>query len=156
MNADLLSVLLAAILSITSQVQENSMNTLLAIAPFFKHGTWVFTDERRNLVEEPFVAGVPEIITEIVADIPNAKAGFRLTFSAGPFPGHELVAIFAVVCSHAPGSGSARAYNFSGASEKNLNKAGQRFHQSLCACSECTSARRELGGTSGGKWGQAT
>jgi hypothetical protein len=53
---------------------------------------WVFTDERRNLLEEPFVAGVPEIITEIVADIPNAKEGFRLTFSAGPFPGHELVA----------------------------------------------------------------
>jgi hypothetical protein len=63
------------------------MNTLLAIAPFFKHGTWVFTDERRNLVEEPFVAGVPEIITEIVADIPNAKAGFRLTFSAGAVSG---------------------------------------------------------------------
>ena len=55
--------------------------------------TWVFNDERRNLVEEPFVAGVPEIITEIVADIPNAKAGFRLTFSAGPFPGHKPVAI---------------------------------------------------------------
>jgi hypothetical protein len=91
MNADLLSVLVAATLSITSPAQENSMNALFVIAPYFKHGTWVFTDERRNLVEEPFVAGVPEIITEIVADIPNAKAGFRLTFSAGPFPGHKLV-----------------------------------------------------------------
>jgi hypothetical protein len=92
MNADPLSVLLAAILSLNFQAQENSMNALFVIAPYFKHGTWVFTDERRNLVEEPFVAGVPEIITELVADIPNAKAGFRLTFSAGPFPGHQLVA----------------------------------------------------------------
>jgi hypothetical protein len=91
MNANLLSVLVAATLSITFQAQENSMNALFVIAPYFKHGTWVFTDERRNLVEEPFVAGVPEIITEIAADIPNAKAGFRLTFSAGPFPGHEVV-----------------------------------------------------------------
>jgi hypothetical protein len=86
-----LSVLLAAILTVSSQAQQNSMNALFIIAPYFKHGTWVFTDEHRNLVEEPFVAGVPEIITEMVADIPNAKAGFRLTFSAAPFPGCELV-----------------------------------------------------------------
>jgi hypothetical protein len=91
MNADLLSVVLAAIVSLTFQAHENSMNALFVIAPYFKHGTWVFTDERRNLIEEPFVAGVPEIISEMVADIPNAKAGFRLTFSAAPFPGHELV-----------------------------------------------------------------
>ena len=93
MNADLLSVLPAAILTISSQAQENSMNALFVIAPYFKHGTWVFTDEHRHLLEEPFVAGVTEIITEMVADIPNAKAGFRLTFSAAPFPGHELVVI---------------------------------------------------------------
>ena len=37
------------------------------------------------------MAGVPEIITLLVADIPNAQSGFRLTFSAAPFPGHKLV-----------------------------------------------------------------
>ena len=56
------------------------------IAPYSKHGTWLFNDERRNLVEEPLVAAAPETIAEIVADIPNAKAGFRLTFLQGPFP----------------------------------------------------------------------
>jgi hypothetical protein len=56
------------------------------IAPYSKHGTWLFNDERRNLVEEPLVAAAPETIAKIVADIPNAKAGFRLTFLQGPFP----------------------------------------------------------------------
>jgi hypothetical protein len=56
------------------------------IAPYSKHGTWLFNDERRNLIEEPLVAAAPETIAEIVADIPNAKAGFRLTFLQGPFP----------------------------------------------------------------------
>ena len=32
-----------------------------------------------------------EIITLLVADIPKAQSGFRLTFSAAPFPGHKLV-----------------------------------------------------------------
>ena len=31
------------------------------------------------------------MIDRLVADIPDAKKGFRLTFSADPFPGHELV-----------------------------------------------------------------
>jgi hypothetical protein len=34
-----------------------------------------------------FVAGVPEIIDNLVAGIPNAVSGFRLLFSANPFPG---------------------------------------------------------------------
>jgi hypothetical protein len=91
MNAGLLSMLIAVVLSITPHAEETLMNNLFVIGPFSKHGTWVFNDERRNLVEEPFVAGVPEISTELVADIPNARAGFRLTFSATPFPGYELV-----------------------------------------------------------------
>ena len=71
--------------------KQGAMNSIFVISPYFKHGTWVFDDPRRNLVEEPFVAGVPEIITLLVADIPNAQSGFRLTFSAAPFPGHKLV-----------------------------------------------------------------
>ena len=52
-------------------------------------GTWVFDDSRFGLVREPFVGGVPEMIDHLVADIPNAKNGFRLTFSAQPFPDYE-------------------------------------------------------------------
>jgi hypothetical protein len=35
-----------------------------------------------GLVQESFVGGVPEMIDELVADIPNARNGFRLLFSA--------------------------------------------------------------------------
>jgi hypothetical protein len=86
----ILSLFVLLILGYAEDKQE-AMNSIFVISPYFKHGTWVFDDPRRNLVEEPFVAGVPEIITLLVADIPNAQSGFRLTFSAAPFPGHKLV-----------------------------------------------------------------
>ncbi|HEV8604750.1 MAG TPA: hypothetical protein VGQ99_05260 [Tepidisphaeraceae bacterium] len=62
-------------------------NSLMVIVPYWYEGTWVFDDERAGLVREPFVAGVPEMIDLLVADIPGAREGFRLTFSAGAFPG---------------------------------------------------------------------
>ena len=86
----ILSLFALLILGYAEDKQE-AMNSIFVISPYFKHGTWVFDDPRRNLVEEPFVAGVPEIITLLVADIPNAQSGFRLTFSAALFPGHKLV-----------------------------------------------------------------
>ena len=61
-------------------------NSLLDIYPYKYRGTWVFDDERVGLYREPFVLGVPEIIEHAVKDIPNAKKGFKLTFSAFPFP----------------------------------------------------------------------
>ena len=61
-------------------------NAILVIAPYRYNGTWVFDDARFGLVREPFVAGVPEMIDMLVADIPDAEKGFRLTFSAKPFP----------------------------------------------------------------------
>jgi hypothetical protein len=66
-----------------------SDNSLMVIAPYRYQGTWVFDDDRVGLVREPFVGGVPEMIDVLVDDIPNADEGFRLTFSAKPFPGHE-------------------------------------------------------------------
>lgn len=63
-------------------------NELLVIAPYWYQGTWVFDDDRVGLVREPFVLGVPEMIDLLVEDIPNAREGFRLTFSARPFPGY--------------------------------------------------------------------
>ena len=62
---------------------------MLMIAPYWSGGTWVFDDPSRGLTREPFVSGVPEMIDRLVRDIPNAERGFRLLFSAGPFPGYQ-------------------------------------------------------------------
>jgi hypothetical protein len=59
------------------------------IYPYKDNGTWVFDDLQRNLVREPFVAGTDKMIDRVVADIPDAAKGFRLTFSASPFTGHR-------------------------------------------------------------------
>ncbi|MCA9073274.1 MAG: hypothetical protein KDA84_30330 [Planctomycetaceae bacterium] len=66
-------------------------NQILAIAPYWldEIETWVFDDEAVDLVQEPFVSGVPEMIDDLVADIPNARHGFRLLFSMEPFPGYQ-------------------------------------------------------------------
>lgn len=64
-------------------------NAIQVIAPYQYNGTWVFDDARVGLVREPFVGGVPEMIDVLVADIPDAADGFRLTFSAQPFAEYE-------------------------------------------------------------------
>ncbi len=64
-------------------------NAIMVIAPYWYNGTWVFDDPAVGLKREPFVAGVPEMIDILVKDIPAARDGFRLTFSAKPFPGHQ-------------------------------------------------------------------
>ena len=64
-------------------------NAILVIAPYWHHGTWVFDDPQRGLTREPFVSGVPEMIDVLVKDIPDARNGFRLLFSAAPFPGYQ-------------------------------------------------------------------
>src|SRR5258707_11112854 len=51
---------------------------------------WVFDDPRVGLDKEPFVSGADDMIDVLVADIPNADKGFRLLFSATPFPGHTV------------------------------------------------------------------
>jgi len=64
-------------------------NQIQIISPYWLHGTWVFNDDRVGLVQEPFVSGVPELIDDLVADISDARQGFRLLFSAAPFPGFQ-------------------------------------------------------------------
>ncbi len=64
-----------------------SANSILAIRPYRHAGTWVFDDVAKGLDKEPFVCGIPEIIDEVVLDISTAEEGFRLLFSAAPFPG---------------------------------------------------------------------
>lgn len=65
------------------------MNALLTIAPYRFADTWVFDDDRVGLVREPFVAGADRILDLLTANIPDAARGFRLTFSAQPFPGYQ-------------------------------------------------------------------
>jgi hypothetical protein len=68
-------------------------NSIMVIAPYRHAGTWVFDDSQVGLHKEPFVAGIPEMIDDMVKNIPDAHNGFRLLFSAQEFPGwtHKLI-----------------------------------------------------------------
>ena len=46
----ILSLFALLILGYAEDKQE-AMNSIFVISPYFKHGTWVFDDPRRNLVE---------------------------------------------------------------------------------------------------------
>ncbi len=66
-------------------------NQIMVIAPYWVDdlAAWVFDDPKVGLEQEPFVSGVPEMIDWLVRDIPNARSGFRMVFSAAPFPGYQ-------------------------------------------------------------------
>ena len=66
-------------------------NQIQVIAPYWLDAvqTWVFDDPTTGLVQEPFVSGIPEMIDDLLADIPNARKGLRLFFSTAPFPGFQ-------------------------------------------------------------------
>ena len=69
---------------------EHCMNAIGVIAPYKYEGMWVFDDPAVGLLREPFVAGIDTMIDRLVASIPGAEQGFRLLFSAAPFPGHTV------------------------------------------------------------------
>jgi hypothetical protein len=73
------------------QTGLNMSNQIMVIAPYWVDdlGAWVFDDPKVGLEQEPFVSGVPEMIDFLVKDIPNARSGFRMLFSAAPFPGYQ-------------------------------------------------------------------
>lgn len=64
-------------------------NAIQVISPYRHHGTWVFDDSTVGLAQEPFVAGIPEMIDVLVREIPDAQQGFRMLFSSGEFPGSQ-------------------------------------------------------------------
>jgi hypothetical protein len=66
------------------------MNAIGVIAPNKYEGMWVFDDPAVGLSREPFVAGIDTMIDRLVTSIPGAERGFRLLFSATPFPGHTV------------------------------------------------------------------
>jgi len=67
------------------------VNTLIAIYPYKYQGLWVFDDEKVGLLQEPFISGADTIIDRMTENIPDAANGFRLLFSATPFPGSNAV-----------------------------------------------------------------
>jgi hypothetical protein len=67
------------------------MNALNVIYPYKYQGTWVFDDERVGLVQEPFISGADLIIDRLTTHLSNSGGGFRLIFSAMPFPGATLL-----------------------------------------------------------------
>jgi len=64
------------------------MNSILVIAPYKWEGMWVFDDPRVGLQREPFVSGADVMMDKLVANLPDAEKGFRLLFSATPFPAY--------------------------------------------------------------------
>lgn len=66
------------------------MNNIGIIVPYKYEGFWVFDDPAVSLTREPFVSGIDTTIDRLVASIPNASSGFRLLFSAAPFPGFTV------------------------------------------------------------------
>ena len=48
-------------------------NAMMVILPYQHNGIWVFDDDKTGLVREPFVFGIPEMIDQITAKIPNAE-----------------------------------------------------------------------------------
>ena len=57
------------------------------------YGVWVFDDPSNNLVQEPFVNGVPQIIETVLQNneisVREAANGFNMYFSASSFPGSQ-------------------------------------------------------------------
>ena len=64
------------------------MNAMSVLFPYKHEGMWVFDDPAVGLRKEPFVFGIDEMITRLVATIPDAERGFKLLFSTAPFPGY--------------------------------------------------------------------
>ena len=63
---------------------------MMLLTPYWHKNTWVFDDEATGLKQEPFILYIPDMISDLVKDIPKAKKGFKLFFSASPFPTYQI------------------------------------------------------------------
>lgn len=85
----------AAVIALTfvkltgAENKPSAMNSLLLIHPYKLSDTWVFDDPAVGLRQEPFVSGADHIMDLLSADIPTAATGFKLVFSAHPFPEYQ-------------------------------------------------------------------
>ena len=67
---------------------------MMVIFPYREEDTWVFDDRAAELIKEPFVCGIPEMIDIMVQNIPDADRGFKMLFSQNPFPGYQVELIY--------------------------------------------------------------
>jgi len=66
-------------------------NSLNIIEPYRWYNTWMFDSQEHKLVKEPFLLSAGAMLDILTKDIPNAHDGFKLWFSASPFPGYQRV-----------------------------------------------------------------
>ncbi len=52
------------------------MNAMMVLFPYKYEDMWVFDDPDAGLHREPFVLGIDDMITQVVAKVPNAEKGF--------------------------------------------------------------------------------
>lgn len=45
-------------------------NSIMVLQPYGHADTWVFDNDRVGLNKEPFICGIPEMINDMVRDIP--------------------------------------------------------------------------------------
>lgn len=50
-----------------------SSDSIMVLQPYWHADTWVFDDSAVGLAKEPFVAGIPAMINDMVREIPNGK-----------------------------------------------------------------------------------
>lgn len=62
----------------------------MTLYPYKWYGMWVFDDEATGLTREAFVAGADRVMDFLSRKLPQAGRGFKLTFGAKPFDGHQV------------------------------------------------------------------
>ena len=66
-------------------------NSIFSIRPYNYRGGWVFDDERVNLVKEPFIMGIPDMIERILLLKPEFNNGFTVLFSSTGIPEPDII-----------------------------------------------------------------
>lgn len=72
----------------TASHQKHMANAMLTIEIYKHSKTWCFTDEQRDLLHEPFVLGIPEIINTVLNDnkLYEEDTNYRILFADQDFP----------------------------------------------------------------------
>lgn len=86
-----LTALMIILISIAASAKDSKApaNSIHVIFPYNVQGIWAFDDDARGLVREPFVGAINPMVDKLVENIPDAKFGFRLLFSAGFIPDYD-------------------------------------------------------------------
>ena len=68
-------------------------NAIYSIRPYRYQNESVFDDERVDLVREPFVMGIPQIIDRAVQHLPDPQNGFSVLFNDTGLSGADIILI---------------------------------------------------------------